>query len=304
MAGEFAQLLPFHWRGTHMPITRLHMSIAHDLVEHKYWGVNGARVEDTGIAPVRIEAVIPISNHIYPGVKEKWTAGALYPDGLRSFMISFGKRETGLLGHPEFGDISCKAERLEFELTGERQDGTEIRASWVETLDDEISSVIVASPVQDIELSASDLEASMADLRALVPKLPVFVDDLASIGRKLTALVDTVSILEYRTAGAVNKLLYQAHRMQVSIARAKSALTWPATNNLNRIIASAHTLRKQLLHPKGIGLYVVPHDMTLAGVSVSLPRGTAMGDVVRLNPNLVRSPVVLKGATVRYPLAA
>jgi hypothetical protein len=304
MAGEFAQLLPFTWRGKHYPTTRVHMSIAHDLVEHKYWGVDGARVEDTGVAPVRIAATIPIANSIFPGANEKWQAGALYPDALRKFILDFTKRATGLVGHQEFGEIACKAERLDFEFVGDKQDSTEIHATWVETLDDDVVHKLVPSPVQDIDLAGSDLNTSGADLKKLVPLLPEFEEDIESLGRKLSSISDQISILSYRSAGVVNRILYQAKRLQQSIERAKSALTWPAIQNLERIKSAAFTLRKTLLTPTGIGLYTVPEDMTLAGVSLSLPKGTPMGDVIKLNPGLVRRPVVVKGAIVRYPLAA
>lgn len=349
MAGEFEQLLPFKWRQLHLPILRVGLSLAHDLVEHKYWGVNGARVEATGVAPIRISAVIPIANSIFPGKNEKWAAGGLYPDALRKFIIEFAKKETGYVQHPEFGEIACKPERMEFELAGEKQDCTEIRASWVETLDDEVLHKLVPSPVQDIELAASDLAASGADLRKLAPQLPEFQESLESLGRKLTALVDTVSILQYRGAGLVNRILYQAHRLEVAIKRASSnqlgqitslrpfqstfkdalkamkklrpnsttvgtgpvasnsrpqqqALTWPAIQSLQQVKASAYSLRRAILTQGGVGLYTTPAQTTVAGVILSLPRGTSVADVIKMNPSLARGPVVSKGTVIRYPL--
>jgi hypothetical protein len=304
MAGEFEQLLPFLWRKKHYPITRIHLSLAHDLVEHKYWGVDGGRVEATGIAPLRITANIPISNHIFPGTKEKWAAGDLYPNALRTFIIDFGKKTTGLVQHPEFGEIACKPERLEFELSGEKQGATELQASWVETLDDDVLSNIVESPVRDIELGASDLEASMADLRALAPELPEFSESISSLASRIASISDSITVLSYRQAGVVNKVIYQAHRMQIAVSRAGSALTWPAMQNLQRIKAGAYELRKKLLSPHGIGLYTTQKDTTLAGTVIALPKGIAVGDLIQLNPQLVRGPVVAKGTIVRYPLAA
>jgi hypothetical protein len=333
MANEFEQLLPFKWK--------VSLSLAHDLVEHKYWGVNGARVEDTGIAAARITAVIPIANTIFPGKKEEWTAGALYPDGLRKFIIDFGKRETGFIQHPELGEIACKPEHMEFELAGERQDCTEIRASWVETLDEEFVHRIVANSYQDMELAASDLTASGAALKALVPKLPKFDYDIESLGRALTAAVDTVSTLQYRTAGIVNRIIYQAHRLEVAINRVtvdpasrftqlrpfnlsfststrvygtgdpqrppkskKSyTATWAVIDAIQQIKAAAFSIRNRALTVGGVGLYTVPADTTLAGVLPNLPKDTSVAVVIRMNPDLMRSPIVPKGAIVRYPLA-
>ena len=321
MAGEFSQLLPFTWRGLHLPISKIGLSLAHDLVEHKYWGVNGARVEATGVAPIRISATIPIANSIFPGKNEKWSAGALYPDALRRFIIEFAKKETGYVQHPEFGEIACKPERMDFELTGEKQDCTEIHASWVETLDDQlVHKLRLSEPVLDLDQAASDLKTSGANLKELVPELPEFKEDIESLGRKLTALVDTVSILQYRSAGLVNRILYQAHRLEVSIQRAATgqlgqvtalrpfsslvkqhALTWPAVESLQKIKASAFSLRKAILTPNGLGLYTVPAQTTIAGLLPALPN-VSVSDLLKLNPSLARGPVVPKGAVVRYPI--
>lgn len=337
MAGEFAQLLPFTWRGLHLPIFKIGISLAHDIVEHKYWGVDGGRIESTGIAPIRILATIPIANSIFPGKSEKWDAGTLYPNALRKFMLEFAKKETGYLQHPEFGEIACKPEKYEFELSGDKQDCTEIHASWVETLDDEVLRKLVPSPVRDIELAAANLEASgesfflvqpsqaalksgASDLKKLAPNLPEFKESIESLGRKLTSVVDTVSVLQYRVAGLVNRIIYQAHRLEVAIQRAASgklfqvsplrpftgrpshALTWPVVQALQRIKAAAYVMRRALLDPGGIGLYTVPALTTLAGLVNSLP-GVNVASLIRLNPNLVRGPIVRKGAVVRYPLS-
>lgn len=321
MAGEFTKLLPFTWRGMHLPILKVGLSLAHDLVEHKYWGVNGGRVEATGVAPIRISAVIPIANSIYPAANEKWEAGALYPGALRKFIIEFSKRETGYVQHPEFGEVACKPERMSFELTGERQDSTEIQASWVETLDDELAHKLkLTDPALDLDQAASDLNASHANLKALIPELPEFKEDIESLGRKVTAVVDTVSILSYRSAGLVNRIIYQAHRLEVSIKRAASnqmgqitplrpfssivkqhALTWPAIEALQKIKAGAFAMRRKLLAPNGLGIYVVPAQTTVAGLVAALPN-VSVSDLIRLNPRLARGPVVPRSLFVRYPL--
>ncbi len=304
MAGEFQTLLPFKWKGRQLPVSKIHISLAHDLVEHKYWGVDGGRVEDTGVCPVRINAIIPISNHIFPGPQETWKAGTLFPTELRAFIVDFGKRTTDILQHPEFGEMKCKAERLDFELSGDRQGATEVNASWVETLDDEIIAAARLSGVSDLQGAADDLQANYASLKALAPTLPEFKEDIASLGRKLSAIADSVTVLSYRQAGVVNNILYQASRIELSVRRAKNALVWPAIQNLQIIVASAHEMRKKFLTTNGIGLYTVQEDTTLAGVVVALPKSTSVADVIKLNPNFMRSPVVQRGSVIRYPIAA
>lgn len=296
----FDKLLPFMWRGKHYPLTRIHVSLAHDLVEHKFWGVDGARIEDTGLGPVRIEASIPIANTIYPAASEKWTAGTLYPDALRAFVLDFGKRLAGPLQHPEFGEFAVKPERLDFELTGDKRGSTEIRASWLEALPNSgDTSSLFPSPKDQLQAAASDLEAQRTALLALAPQLPTFQDDLDSLGRRIAAISDSVFVLSYRTAGIINRVLYQANRLEASLLRAKSALTHPAITNCRIIQAAAYELRTKLLSPAGIGLYNVPSQTTLPMLT-SVIADAKIADLVKLNPNLMRSPVIPKGTKVRY----
>jgi prophage DNA circulation protein len=301
MADEFDQLLPFKWRDVELPVTQVKLSLAHDLVEHKYWGVDSGRVEATGVAPIRISAQIPLSNRIVPGKNERWVAGALYPDALRNLLIAFARRQTGLLQHPEFGEIACKAERIDVVISGERRNTAMVDASWVETLDDDVISNIVASPVTEIELAASDLDASDADLRKLVPELPKYETTFDDFARAIAAIGDQVSLLSYRTAGKINSIVYRAEQISESVDRARSALTWPAKQNIERIKTAAHDLRGRLLAlSRDIGLYRVLADSTLAGIHAVLPDGNAIGDLVKLNPHLMTDPVIKVGTLVRH----
>lgn len=82
----------------------------------------------------------------------------------------------------------------------------------------------------------------------------------------------------------------------------QQALTWPAIQALQQIKASAYSLRRAILTQGGVGLYTAPSQTTVAGVILSLPRGTSVADVIKMNPSLARGPVVSKGTVVRYPL--
>ncbi len=300
MTELFEQLLPCKWRDVEFPVTVVKMSLAHDLVEHKYWGLDGARVEATGLAPMRFTASIPFINGIVPGRGERWSV--LYPNGMREFLAAFADKKTGFFQHPEFGLIPCKPERLEFTLSGDHRGGMECEASWIETLeDDDVANLIGETPIQDIELAALDLDASDADLKALAPDLPEYKGTLADLARGIQAIADTATILEMTTMGKLDSLVYRAENIGDSVDRAKSALTWQATNSLERIKAHALKLRENLLkdESRDIALYFVPGDTTLAGLLPQLA-GAKLGDVIKLNPELMRSAIVPKGATVRY----
>lgn len=298
MAELFEQLLPFKWRDVELPITKMRVSLAHDLVEHKYWRVDGARVEATGLAPLRFSASIPFINGIVPGKGEGWKS--LYPTQLRAFLAAFAKRETGVLQHPEFGEIACKAERLDIDWSGDRRGGCEVEASWVETQEVEGLFLIKKDPIAELGVYAQDLDASTADLRKLAPTLPEYETTFADFARGLAAIFDQVGLLSYRGAGQISAFIYRVDAFQDSVNRARSALTWPATQAIERIKAAAFGLRENLLAVgRDIVFYTVPGDTTLAGIAAVLS-DTSLVDLVKLNPALMASPLVRRGTVVRY----
>lgn len=293
-----SDLLPFKWRDVQVPVRRIGMSFAHDLVQHKPWNVTGARIENTGPAPKRFTVTIAFINTIAPGANEKWSHTPLYPHGLRKFFQAFEDRSSGLLQHPEYGLFLCKAEQGEFELTAESRSGVEITCSFIETNEDREEE----DDTRDIDLTATavDFDTQQIDLRKIVPGLPEYQATFADLARAISGVGDQISLLSYRAAGRINSVKYQAAKIGQSIDRAKTALTWPAKRNVERITSAANDAQRELLQAaKDIGLYRVPNDTTLAGLLTELP-GAKIGDIVKLNPRLASKAVVRANTIVRY----
>lgn len=309
MTDVLEQLLPAKWRDVEFPTTRFKVSVAHDLVEHKYWGVDGARVEATGLAPLRFSFSAPLTNGIVPGKGERWSV--LYPNQFRALLAAFQKRETGALQHPEFGEIACKAERMDIDWEATKRGGCDAELSFVETiLPFDTSFLNFPSPVQEIDLAALDLDSEQTnkDLEALLAakglSLPKYEEDFSDFARSIQGVVDTVTVLSSRAAGKIDSIVYRANNIIDSCERAKSALTWPAVRQAERIKAAAFELRENLLAlDRAIAYYRVPADTTLAGVARQVPNAK-VGDLIRLNPSLMQSPVVPEGTVVRYYAAA
>jgi hypothetical protein len=170
------------------------------------------------------------------------------------------------------------------------------------------------SPVSSIEQAAKDLDANHKDLKSIVKKRIKEIGgvdptgkmepDFDSFARGIAAIGDQVSLLQYKTAGKIDSIVYRAQQVGESIDRARSALTWPAKQAVERITSEADGLREQLLAlSRDIGLYRVAVDTTLAGVLLSVPEGNTVGDLVKLNPRLITNPVVDAGTYVRHYVA-
>lgn len=301
MAEPFDQLQAAKWRDVEFPVASMTISFAHDLAEHKYWGVDGARVEATGLNPLHFSFEIPMHQGIVPGKAEKWRAGSLYPTEYRKLLVAFAQKLDGTLIHPDFGAINCKAEKLDIRYDGGRRGGPTINASFIETLpDDDVRLAAPPLPTNEMEAAAKDLDASELDLRGLAPRLPAYDETLTDLMRRITGVVDQFGLLAQRQGGQIDNMLYRVNTLSDSVDRLRSAQTWSITQNIERIRAAAYNLREQLLQDtRPITIFRVPGDTSLAGLAATL-KGADIGDLVKLNPTIVATPVVEKGTKVRY----
>ncbi len=305
MADLFEQFLPAKWRDVEFPVTKMRMSLAHDLVEHKTWGRDGARVEATGRAPYRFSFSAPLTNGIVPGKGERWSI--LYPNQFRSLFAAFQKKETGVLQHPEFGEIACKAERLEIDWEAGKRGGVDAELSFVETIIANDADILeFPSPVQEIELAALNLDSDdvKVDLKKLLADkgiiLPEFKNNCMDLVRKIQAVVDTPTLLQNRIAGRIDALIYQANKIGESAERARDAYTWPVAEDTEKVKSATHEMRENLLKTdRPVAFYRVPAETTIAGVVIQIP-GSTVSDIMRLNPKLMASPVVPGGTQVRH----
>lgn len=303
------QLSAASWRGIEFPTSRFRVSIAHDLVEHKYWGVDGARVESTGLAPLRFSFTAPLLNGIEPGKAETWAQ--LYPNQFRILVAAFQNKDAGLLNHPEFGHFTCKAERLDADWDAARRGGVDCELTFVET------NIVNATPREDLHrevalrAAAASLDGKKPDLEALLKArgipLPEYLKkqklSLTDFANKINAIADAPTLLSYRASGRVNNILYHAKRLQFSIDRSRSALTWESTRDVERVKANAHEANQKILQVNRIiGTFTVPAATTLAGVARQIA-GARVDDLIKLNPGLMKGPEIDKGTVVRHYIA-
>lgn len=310
----FQRLLPVKWREVEFPISRTRMSLAHDLVEHKYVGVDGARVEDTGLAPIRFSFTAPLISGLTPGRSERWDK--LYPSQFRLLVASFVKKSVGVLQHPEFGEFTCKAERMDIDWDAARRGGADVELSFVETkiANDESSFLDGKSPTAlDVAAKKLDSPALKLSLRAIFLKkglpLPPQLEkpylekpsfSLGEFANKIKAVFDAPTLLQRRVGGQIDAIGFHVDRIGRSASAARSALTWPVTQSVERSKAALHDMKQNLLAgSKKIARFTVPADTTLAGVARQIPEAK-VGDLVKLNPGLMARAEIVKGTVVRY----
>ena len=302
MSDVLGQLLEFKWRDISFPTTGFSMSVAHDLKQHKWPDRDGAHVEATGRQPIVHHAQVPFRNGIKAAKSESW--GLLYPYTFRLFLVAFTTRTSGILQHPELGEIRCKPDKAEFKWSANTRDGVDVSASWIESLDDTVTEFqdILArpSPAQDVALDLDDQLGQYTN-----PGLPSHVRAFSFVDgiTKITSAVSGVTLVAKQKGGYINHVLYRAQLLQDAVLRLRDNTAWPIVMSCERMKAALYTMAKTLLVvARTVAVYTTPKAQTLS--SLMVPTRTSVVDLITLNPELAASPVVPKGTAVRYYVAA
>lgn len=309
MADDLATLAPFSWRSIEFPTTRSSISLAHDLVEHKYWGRDGADVEATGRAPLRIRANIPFINGVIPGRGEKWPQGELYPFQYEKFVKAFADRSADVLEHPEHGSIFCRPSTMNVDWEGNgTRNGVFVDAEWIETFElEQGTNGFTAREVESIGSLAESLEAQKRDVASLLPPEEqddfwsvILSSDFTDVANAISSIGGTAGKEIYRLNGKLSSLEYQTNRIIRSLDLANNPLTWPARQSCERMREAVQKKRDHnTVGARRVLWHTTKRTLTLAAVSVEIP-GAKVGDLLRLNPRLASSPMIAAGTVVRY----
>lgn len=303
------------------PVTEMKMSFSHDQKQHKFWRVDGARIENNGRNPLMFKARIPFSNHVSPGKNESFTTGDLYPNAFRAFVNTTAVGTTGTLIHPEFGPVQCKVEgEVDINWSPNLRDGATVDVTWIETRDDDSASALInVSPVQGVQTRAADLDRQLA--QTVLPQDPVFTPSFEDQMNSIAGIADQISLQSQRVVGKIDEIGYRLNKIDTAINniaipprtsvksiinpdpaaanKALSVLYWPIRATVNNMQNGLTDLKQKILESgKTIVLYRVPRTSTLALVSITTKAN--LKDLMNLNPDLVRAPYISTGTTVRY----
>jgi hypothetical protein len=333
----FDQLLPASWKTgkgdvtIHFPVSSMHVSLSHDLAQHKYWNAEAARVESTGRNSLEIEATIPFFNGIFPAKNEKWKVGRLYPETFRQLLGAFTNEKAGTLTHPELGEIYCRCVSFDFTHDANNRDGVQVTAKWIESRgeqhEDEPLIGEKAYPSMFVRIAAKNLDASKTDLLKDVPESEFPDESFTSLVNKITGFVDRTTSIQERLLATPGRIVAAAERLQTSLINAtnpaKAALQHASHDQAERIEESARRIQasgqtpqrragspgpaldpvrtrrptaRYLNKQQNVGL------VTLFAIVKQLAPGSAMTmeDFISLNPNLVQFASVGPDTVVTY----
>lgn len=298
----FAEYLPFSWKNVHAPITAFRTSMRHDLAQHRMWKRDGANVESTGLAPLQFHATIPFLKTLAPAKNEKWTD--LYPGVWRTFLSVSAKGTTGVLVHPELGDIKCKLESFESSTV---RGGQECEVTWIQTLtdDDVNNSLTYETPLSNAVKYSLELTGQVKSAKDLdLPEFPkngnrTLDDDL----RDIAGLVNSVGLTGSRVFAKIDSVIYRVNAIERAVNYSTDVFKVGILQNTQRVKDAMRALKKDVLNKRRkTVLYYVRRPMTLSNIVHEA--GDNLNDIVELNPKLLSLAVIPANTVVRYYAAA
>lgn len=295
----FDQLFPCSFRGIQFPVTRMGVALSHDHIEHKYYNVNAANVESTGLNSLMFDAEIPLVNGIAPGKNERW--GVLYPDVFRLLLRAFMSKEPGYLDTPEISGFVVKPVSFDYKHEGTIRDGVIVSAKWIETLDLRMQPNVSLSNLEAARIAALNLDA---ELQGTPQALPDNSKSFEQLVNELTGVFDTSLSRLKILANKPGQILYRLQKVQDSLERAKDPKTWFARESLERAEELVRGVKdvpgqvNDIITGKRIARYTTAHRTTLSQLASAL--SNSVDELLRLNPNLAAAPRIAPNTTVRY----
>lgn len=296
----FEQLLNFSWRGIALPVSSIEVELSQDMVEHRSWRKAGAAIEATGLAPLQIEAEIPFLNSVVAGKGEKWD-GALYPTVFRKFVASFKSDVAGKLIHPEFGSLTCKPKTLHIVHSSERRDGVVVKATWIETNEQENVPNDKSPPVISDISAAKSLDASATDLRSKAPQLPVYEESFESALGKAAGYINQQAVTIKRIGGQADRLLYRVEGVANAVDNLREAALWPVKHATTTIKDRLHNIKTSVAPSsvRKLRSLTTTQEMTMSTL-LSICPGNSADDLLRLNPGAFAKTPIPRNTRIFY----
>lgn len=306
---QLGQLSQFGWQVGNLgwlffPVTNVQTHISQELAVHKYPDLDAARVENTGRNPIEVTATAIFVNTITPGPKESWIAGTLYPNVYQQVLTSALKRETGILQHPFIGQFAAKLVSASTVMNAAFRGGEIMELRWIETINssDILSNIQSTSP--QVVAAATTLDSQLAAVTpaqlAALQTNGYIPSSFVSAMLEVASIVGQGQLQALKALGAINNVIHLCTSLIQAIVLTNDIQLSTIKNAAWIFYAQAldYSNLVNTVAGKTIKTYVTQKAMTLNTIGSVL--GVSLSDLIKLNPQLVASPVVPAYTKVRF----
>lgn len=316
-----AQLPEIEWRGLTAPCSTAPFTVTFDLAPRMFFGTDGYGHENTGRQSTPFQATLLFLNTVrddaFPDLYTQWVDACV------------NDKSVDWLLHPLLGLTRARVQSFAVQFEAPRRAGVVVDVTWVETLEDPDTRVPFVTPTVapeaaavacDEALSAVGISypqpstavaltgtsvtgtgtaASTAIVQGSLPKTPT-LENATSLEDAYRAVKGQLFSASLSASAALNRLLGIVRQLIEDVDALKDHDAWAARwnlstfyNTLKRIQADAERLVARATATK-----VTKKDTTLD--EFARQTGNSLSDIMQLNVGALRSPIVLKGTTLRY----
>ncbi len=285
-ADVLAALPLLTWRELTAPVILAPIDFSHSQAERRYPYIDGAGHDNTGRDPLKFQVRLCFCETVEAGsFTGRWPAWreALF-DG-----------SSGPLDHPLLGKLRARVLTGHVDLKAEVRSGVFVDVTFTETLDD--PSLPTAFTGADFALDQTTTAASEA-----AAQLGIYYPDgeatttLAAAFKLLKGALFSASIT---VGAAISQVLGNVDAMIASVELLDDPGTWVALDLLTQVYAGLLDLkvRAERVVARAVGSLVVP---TTTLDAFATQQGNTLAEVMGLNVQALRSPIVPRGTTLFY----
>lgn len=291
MADYLSLLPPLLWRGLNYPVSARSVSFTHDGVRHKFQYRDGEMVEQTGAQALTFSYTIPMRDGIARGPYRD-----LVTKGLPLLFADCQNRARGPLQDPFYGTFDCVPTSYRDDTDVNKRDGTDIQVEFVRTLETGEADTLPDFPTVSgliSEAGALDKELSKTSFKqeASADGSNDILTQLTGIGAQIQQQGQGVSA---RLQGLADKM----KRLDEQIDSTEDPSKWGLQQSARNVREAALRLKAKGDNP-GQRILTVTKNSARTITEVCADSLMSLPDFLRLNPDLVRSPLIPPGTPIR-----
>ena len=288
-----SKLPQLQWRGIVVPCQANSLSFEHGQAEHYQHGSDGAYVEHTGRKSARFSFRIPFRVGIagsYTNIYEN-----LYPETFRDFWNACLDGSTGVLLHPEFGEIDAKVSSFRLSVDPMQRDGYDVDVDWIETVEAGVSIADNAlSPISEAVGLAEGLEETSGEINPPITYDDGSGDDLLTTLKKIEGALLLAQLEVQDMLASINNAVSGVNSMIDLCNNVTDPEAWGVMESLKQIEANLQTAKDKLSpSQERIEFVIAARTMTTREAAASASMDLAA--FFEVNPRLARSPEIRQG---------
>lgn len=306
MTDILKQLHPASWRGIQFPVAARDFGFQQDHEDHRFIFRDEKLIESLGQENPTYRYTIPFREDIAKGPWKNLFV-AVYPE----FLAACLDRTNGILDDPVHGPVQCKVTSLQETVDVNRRDGVDVEVTFLTSPDEDFSRQELGTEIGTLQGAQGLSDYLSREATKLDPATQKAIADLnkGSENGKLnpldaaTSALNQIEVAGNKVQASFGDVAFRAQKLDDSLARVRNPDTQPIRVAARQLQLTAIDLVRVAVGQKEaknktVRIYLVPAPIGKLALAGKLH--TSVQELMRMNPDIARSPIVQPGTQVAY----